>query len=460
MQIRTKINLYFITITASLLLISFISIYFFTVNDRQREFRKHILSKATTRAIYRIKVKSINPELLKTLDFHKKDLLDKENISIYDNINQKIYTNNNSYNFENIIPDFYKKLAQIRNINQTYYTYNQLEIVGKVYPYGGKNYVLVVGAKDTNGVRQLSDLRKNLVYIFIGILTFIGFAGWVFSKKILEPISKVMNQVDEISAINLSQRLTEKKGKKDEISRLIHTFNELLDRLEKAFQIQRAFISHASHELINPLTSISSQIEVSLLNTRSEKEYQTILHSILEDIQRLNAISHQLIKLSKFSNIQNKVDFKMIRFDEFIWQVRKEYLEKHPNSIIQLRIDQLPFEIERLEIYGNETLLQTCINNLIENGIKYSYDNKVELSIDFNKNQIIFEIVNKGEGINEKDMIHIFTPFYRTKQTEKIEGFGIGLSIVKSILDLHRIDIEVNSVLKEKTTFRLKFQTV
>lgn len=460
MQIRTKINLYFITITASLLLISFISIYFFSVNDRQREFRKHILSKATTRAIYRIKVKSINPELLKTLDFHKKDLLEKENISIYNHLNQKIYTNNNSYDFENIIPDFSRKLSYINKIKQTYYTYNQLEIVGKVYPFGGKNYVIVVGAKDTNGVRQLSDLRKNLVYIFIGILTFIGFAGWVFSKKILEPISKVMNQVDEISAINLSQRLTEKKGKKDEISRLIHTFNELLDRLEKAFQIQRAFISHASHELINPLTSISSQIEVSLLNTRSEKEYQTILHSILEDIQRLNAISHQLIKLSKFSNIQNKVGFKMIRFDEFIWQVRKEYLEKHPNSIIQLRIDQLPDEIERLEIYGNETLLQTCINNLIENGIKYSYDNKVELSIDFNKNQIIFEIVNKGEGINEKDMIHIFTPFYRTKQTEKIEGFGIGLSIVKSILDLHRIDIEVNSVLKEKTTFRLKFQTV
>lgn len=460
MQIRTKINLYFITITASLLLISFISIYFFSVNDRQREFRKHILSKATTRAIYRIKVKSINPELLKTLDFHKKDLLEKENISIYNHLNQKIYTNNNSYDFENIIPDFSRKLSYINKIKQTYYTYNQLEIVGKVYPFGGKNYVIVVGAKDTNGVRQLSDLRKNLVYIFIGILTFIGFTGWVFSKKILEPISKVMNQVDEISAINLSQRLTEKKGKKDEISRLIHTFNELLDRLEKAFQIQRAFISYASHELINPLTSISSQIEVSLLNTRSEKEYQTILHSILEDIQRLNAISHQLIKLSKFSNIQNKVGFKMIRFDEFIWQIRKEYLEKHPNSIIQLRIEKLPDEIEHLEIYGNETLLQTCVNNLIENGLKYSYENKVELSIDFNKNQIIFEIINKGEGINEKDMIHIFTPFYRTKQTEKIEGFGIGLSIVKSILDLHKIDIEVNSILKEKTIFRLKFQTL
>jgi len=460
MQIRTKINLYFISITASLLLISFFSIYFFTENDRKREFRKLILSKATTRAIYRIKVKSINPDLLKTLDFHKKDLLEKENISIYDNDNHKIYTNNNTYNFENIIPDFSKKLIQIRNLKETYYTYNQLEIVGKVYPYMGKKYALIVGAKDTIGERQLSDLRKNLFYIFIGILTFIGFSGWLFSKKILEPISKVMNQVDEISAINLSQRLSEKKGKKDEISRLIHTFNELLDRLEKAFQIQRAFISHASHELINPLTSISSQIEVSLLNTRSEKEYQTILHSILEDIQRLNAISHQLIKLSKFSNIQNKVGFKMIRFDEFIWQIRKEYLDKHPQSIIQLRIERLPDEIERLEIYGNETLLQTCVNNLIENGLKYSYDNKVELSIDFSKNQIIFEIINNGEGINEKDLIHIFTPFYRTKQTKEIEGFGIGLSIVKTILDLHKVDVEVNSILKEKTTFRLKFHNI
>jgi signal transduction histidine kinase len=460
MQIRTKINLYFITITASLLLISFISIYFFTLNDRQREFRKHILSKATTRAIYRIKVKSINPELLKTLDYHKKDLLDKENISIYDEGNHKIYSNNYAYHFKHIIPEFQKKIEYIRNVKQTYYTYHQLEIVGKLYPYAGKNYVLLVGAKDSIGIKQLADLRKNLFYIFIGILTFIGLAGWIFSKKILDPISKVMNQVDEISVANLSQRLTEKKGKKDEITRLIHTFNELLDRLEKAFQIQRAFISHASHELINPLTSISSQIEVSLLNTRTEEEYQTILSSILEDIQRLNSISHQLIKLSKFSNIKNKVGFKMIRFDELIWQIRKEYLEKYPESIIQLRIEHLPDEIEKLEIYGNETLLQTCINNLIENGLKYSFENKLELCIDFRNNQIILDVINQGEGIHKKDLMHIFTPFYRTKQSTGIKGYGIGLSIVKTILDLHQASINVKSIPNEKTTFSILFKTI
>jgi signal transduction histidine kinase len=459
MQIRTKINLYFITITASLLLISFISIYFFTLNDRKKEFRKHILSKATTRAIYRIKLKSINPELLKTLDYHKKDLLEKENISIYYEKN-KIYTNNNSYDFKNIIPDFNKKLENIINTKQTYYTFNELEIVCKNYPYADKNYILIVGAKDNIGIRQLENLKKNLIYIYVGILTFIGLAGWIFSKKILEPISKVMNQVDEISAVNLSQRLTEKKGKKDEITRLIHTFNELLDRLEKAFQIQRAFISHASHELINPLSSISSQIEVSLLNTRSNEEYQKILHSILEDIERLNSISHQLIKLSKFSNIQNKEGFKMIRFDELIWQIRKEYLEKHTKSIIQLRIEHLPEEIEKLEIYGNETLLQTCINNLIENGLKYSFENKVELCLDFRNNQIILEVINKGEGINQKDLLHIFTPFYRTKQTTEIQGYGIGLSIVKTILDLHQVSINVESIPNEKTIFRVIFKSI
>ena len=313
-----------------------------------------------------------------------------------------------------------------------------------------------MAAKDSVGEQQLTDLRKNLVYIFISILTFIGLGSWFFSKKILQPISKVMNQVDAISAANLSQRLTEKKGKKDELTRLIHTFNELLDRLEKAFQIQRAFISHASHELINPLSSISSQIEVSLLNSRTENEYKTLLHSILDDIQRLNSISHQLIKLSKFSNISNNEGFKMIRLDEFIWQIRKEYLVKHPESIIQFRIEQLPEEINKLEIYGNETLLQTCINNLIENGLKYSNDNKVELILDF-KHQIILEINNNGDGINEKDLLHIFTPFYRSGQSSSIQGFGLGLSIVKTILDLHKAEIEVKSILGEKTTFRLKF---
>jgi signal transduction histidine kinase len=460
MQIRNKINLYFITLTASLLLISFLSIYFFTLNDRQIEFRKHILNKATTRAIYRIKLKSINPELLKTLDVHKKDLLDQENISIYNEKHQKIYTNNNSYDFKNIIPDFSNKLNYIRSVKETNYNYNALEIVAKVYPFEGKEFILIVGAKDTSGMQQLADLRKNLVYIFIGILTFIGLAGWIFSKKILEPISKVMNQVDEISVANLSQRLTEKKGKKDEISRLIHTFNELLDRLEKAFQIQRAFISHASHELINPLTSISSQIEVSLLNTRSEQEYQSLLHSVLDDIQRLSTISQQLIKLSKFANIRDKVGFKMVRVDEFIWQIRKDYLDKHPSAIIQLKIEKLPEHAEKLEIFGNETLLQTCVNNLIENGLKYSNDNKVEITLDFDDQQIKLNITNRGEGIAEKDLIHIFTPFYRAKQVSEIQGYGIGLSIVKTILDLHKIDIQVKSKLKDKTTFSLIINTL
>lgn len=460
MQIRTKITLYFITITASLLLVSSISIYFFTANARRESFKKHILSKAMTRAIYKIKLKTIESDLLKTLDLHKKDLLDFENISIYNSKNQKIYTNNYSYDFKQILPNFNSKLTYIRNSKELDVVVNELDIVGREYRHDGKKYILLVGARNTIAINQLADLRKVLFYNFIGILSFLGLLGWAFAKKVLEPILNVMNQVDSISEINLSQRLTEKKGKKDEISRLIHTFNELLDRLEKAFQIQRAFISHASHELINPLTSISSQIEVNLLNTRSDEDYQALLHSILDDTKRLSNISQQLIKLSKFSNIKDKVGFKMIRFDEFIWQLRKDYLSKNPTSIIQLKIENLPEKVEDLEIFGNETLLQTCFNNLIDNGLKYSYDNKVELVIYFENKKVHLNISNIGEGINEKDIIHIFTPFYRTKQSSEIQGYGIGLSIVKSILDLHKASIEVNSIIKDKTTFKISFDKI
>jgi signal transduction histidine kinase len=457
MQIRTKITLYFISITASLLIISFFSIYFISANDRQIEFKKHILRKAITRANYRLQVKSIDSQVLKTLDYHKKDVLEKENISIYNENFEKIYTNNDKYNFSNLIPDLTNKLESVKNKGMTDFRVKSIQIVGKLYSFENKNYIILVGAKDVSGINQLEHLRKNLIYIFFGILSFIGLAGWLFSKKILQPISNVMNEVDAISEINLSYRLNEKKNKKDEISRLIHTFNQLLDRLDKAFQIQRAFISHASHELINPLSSISSQIEVTLLNERKTKDYQEILHSILDDIRRLNNISQQLIKLSKYSNIRDKVGFTKIRIDELIWQSRKEFLISHPDAIVQFKIEKLPSNSDILEIVGNETLLQTCINNIIDNGIKYSYDNKVEINLSIEKENLKICISNKGDGIPKDDLIHIFTPFYRNKQVTEIQGYGIGLSIVKTIAELHNIKISVESIQNQTTTFCLVF---
>jgi signal transduction histidine kinase len=456
MQIRTKITLYFISITASLLLVAFASIYFLTANERRIEFHKHIVSKAITRAIYRIKLKTINSSLLKTLDIHKQDLLDYENISIYNQHNKKIYTNNQTYDFAYLFDNLKVTLDQVRSVKQITYVIHSIEIVGQTYNYDGQTYVLLVGAKDTIGFHQLQKLRLNLLYIFICVLTFLGVSGWLFSKRILKPISDVMNEVDDLSVANLSSRLKE-ENKKDEISRLIHTFNGLLDRLEKSFQIQRAFISHASHELLNPLTSITSQIEVSLLSERQKEEYIELLQSVLEDIKRLSMISEQLIKLSKYANMREKVGFKMLRIDELVWHIRQEFLKKHQDATVQFRIDSLPENAEQLEIYGNDTLLETCFHNLIENGIKYSYDKKVEVVLFVDKSELVLQFINAGEGITEKDLINLFTPFYRAKSAVSVQGFGLGLSIVKNILDLHQIQIQVQSIAKQTTTFELRF---
>ena len=80
--------------------------------------------------------------------------------------------------------------------------------------------------------------------------------------------------------------------------------------------------------------------------------------------------------------------------------------------------------------------------------------------MDFRNNQIMLEVINHGEGIHQKDLIHIFTPFYRTKQTSGIKGHGIGLSIVKTILDLHQASINVKSIPNQKTTFRILFKSI
>lgn len=460
MQIRTKITLYFIVITASLLLFSFLVIYFISVKERQKDFQTQLKNKAITTADLLLKVSEVDSLLLKVIDKNRKDLLYFENISIYDFQNKEVYTNNEEIHFQN----FFSNLDSIINIVRIKKEYKTLirsaTIVGQMYSYKNEKYVLLAGAKDLKGEKTLSQLANNLSYIYICVLSFLGITGWMFAKQVLKPISNVMNQVDLLSFKNLKSRL-KVENKKDEIARLTLTFNKMLDRVERTFQLQNSFISNASHEIINPLTSITSEIEVTLLSKRNQDEYIKTLETILQEIRKLNEISEQLINLSKHNESQDRTSFQRIRIDDVLWEAKQDFLQKHTDSKIHFSVGNLPENDFLLFYNANETLLKTCFTNLIDNGVKFSTNKEIKIDLSYSvESDVIITFENDGVGISESEYENLFIPFYRSKKnSSNIKGYGIGLSIVKSILDIHHCEINVSSIPNQKTIFTIVFKT-
>ncbi len=454
MKIRTKLTLQFIAIVSSLLLISLFTIYYFSKQYRKQEFYNQLINKARTTADLLFNVREVDSALLKIIDKNRKDIYSYENISVYNSENEEIYTNNDTLDFRKLLPDLAEAIDHVRKDGQIKSSSGEMEIIGIPYTFHHYHYVIIAGAIDRQGLINIRHLKNMLTVIFFILLIVVGVSGWIYAGRALFPILKVVNEVDKISESNLNLRLDE-GHRKDEIEKLSTTFNKMLERIENAFKIQKTFIANASHELRNPLTKITSQLEVALLNERDNEAYKKIINSVLEDIKNLNEVSHRLLQLTKLKSDEAELSFESLRIDDLIWETKLEFLNMHPDYKVNFYLDHLPENENKLKVSGNAAFLKTCFSNLIENGCKFSDDKTVSISL-MAKSEY-FEIVfkNKGLSIDQQDIPYVFEPFYRSKNSSGSTGYGIGLSLVKRIVTLHKGTINLSSLPDEGTVFTI-----
>jgi signal transduction histidine kinase len=311
--------------------------------------------------------------------------------------------------------------------------------------------VILAVAFDEEGKRNLKHLKIILLISFIcGNLIAIT-SGYFFSKILLLPIRKIADDVNDISAQNLAHRI--KSGNaNDEWNYLTQTLNELLDRLQQSFEMQRRFISSASHELSTPLTSISSQLEVSLQRNREAKEYRGVMQSVYQDVRNLGKLTQTLLEFATASGIKGGIEINSIRIDEVLMQLPGEITKMNKEYSVKLKFDQLPENVERLLVFGNAELLFTAIKNVVTNACKYSPDHLAKIKLLVESKDIIISVEDQGKGISENDLKNIFQPFYRTEDSKTISGFGVGLPLVYRIIKLHKGQIKVNSTVGRGTT--------
>jgi len=314
--------------------------------------------------------------------------------------------------------------------------------------------VVIEGYCDPTGLKELA---KVLIISFLAGLALIAVSGWYFAGQALAPVLRMVREVQSLEPTDLSRRVLMATNR-DELSRLAETFNSLLDRVERAFRMQRLFLANVSHELKNPLTAIRTQLDVALQREREPEAYRRLLASVLDDINAMTEVEENLLQLARIQNGPAHILLEAVRLDELLWQTKDLVQQRYPAYKVSLAFGAMPESEEVLLVNANEALLRTALLNLIDNGCKYSPDQAVQVQADFQENGAHeVEVRNAGPGIPADELPLLFEPFFRSPRHLQLGGSGIGLTLVKGILEIHDITLTVLSPAAGGTVFRLVF---
>lgn len=447
MTIRTKMTILFSSIVTVLLIVFCLIIYFLSEVYRETEYKTRLRQEALTAATIIFNDEEVSPDLLKLITRNQMTALNKEEIVLFNAENKVIFKSGlvNKEIRKEIIDD-------IRVNKEKFWHQEEIEKFGMVFTNRNQEYVIITSAIDKYGLSKQQNLALLLSLGSLLLIVISAALGRFFARGLLNPMQQMIKKIDNITASNLNLRL-HLKNEKDELGQLSLRFNEMLDRLQKAFTLQRSFVSHASHELRTPLTAITGQIQVSLLANDNEHELRLMAKSVLEDVKQLNILTNNLLDLTSIDTEENNIKFTLLHILEELWNTRAEVLKKYPNGNIIITIDG---EEELIpEISANVSLVRIALLNLIENGIKFSKDHTINIKISVIKTQVQLIFQNQTEPISEQELQNIFEPFTRGLNSKKISGHGVGLSLTKRIILLHRGSLIAQLVEEDNIQFEL-----
>lgn len=455
MKIRLKLALLFTALFAALLVTFALIIYYSNARGREDEYFKRLHQQAITKTNLLLGAK-VQPAVLQLIYKNSLNSLPQEEVAVYDTGFHLLYHDAVDIDKVKETKGMIDSIVRLREIR---FYVNDLQAIGFLYTYAGKDYVITAAAKDDYGFRKLRDLRVALLVGFAIAVALTLLAGSLFSRQALQPVSEMVDKVEEITASNLDLRIGEGNGK-DEMAELAITFNRMLDRLESSFDAQKQFVSNISHELRTPLAAIIAELEIASTRERTTREYREIIGLILQDARRLVKLSNGLLDLAKASYDQSEIAFKELRLDELILDTRQNVLKSNPGYKVNIIFEREIEDDDFISVLGNEYLLKVAFTNLIENGCKFSDDKQSAISISFYERNVIIRFSDTGIGIAPEELANIFTPFFRGSNQKYTDGNGIGLSLTDKIIRLHKGSLSVASRLREGTTFTIELPHV
>ena len=357
-----------------------------------------------------------------------------EAIYIFDN-NQRLL-----YSIDHNMPDPIWKKEDLTKLNETSALHRRkghYDIYGMKYTLGNQKYFGIIEAEDVYGNNNLNYLK----YLLFGAYAFGVISVWLLSfylsKKSLLPFDLLRRKIQNYSDPNLKTRLDISK-RKDEIDGVATAFNLMMDRIDLAYSKQKEFTGHASHELRTPLSRITAQIS----NLRDERKLSPELDAELKDIseeayQMADMVS-SLLLFSKITNTEKLKTFPIIRVDELLFYCMNQKSEQYPELKFNFDISSSETMGKTFEINGDEGLLRIAILNIIKNAYLYSDIKEINILLKRESDLVVAEFTNSGKNPKLEDLNDLFETFSRADNSAGITGTGIGLSIVKRVIDYHQ----------------------
>ncbi len=441
MTLKNQIALTFTLITSGILIGICGIIYYFSYQYTRSDFYQRLQERVNIVAAFALEEDELNQKLFNEIRRKYLQPLPTE---------QEFLINLDSIYLPDTLPAFITNTF-INTINRQRFvaqTHHDTSVVGIRYEDNQGDFAVIVAAEDRSGIRKLHNLRRVLFAVVIGYLVLVFFIGRWYARQAIAPLNDFIHQMRTLNTTNLHLRLPE-RGKGDEISQLARTFNNLLNRIETSIETQNNFISNASHELKNPLTVILGEIEIALVQEPSADNYRRALVHIEQEAERLKRLTLRLLKLAQTGFTDSGKELVPVRIDELLIDVVEEM--QMTGAHIRLHFHNMPEETPALEILANANLLKIAFANIIENAVKFSGGQPVEVALICEPAHYAINIHDLGIGIPAKDLDKIFEPFFRSDNAIHFQGFGVGLPLVKKIIDIHEGTIDIQSITQQGT---------
>jgi len=450
MPVKLRITLLFTLIVFVILMLVCGTVYYFSYTNRIDNIRTRLVNRAITLARLLGQSQIFDQALIRKIDSSTMLSMKDKTFQAYDYLNKKIYSYSDALT-DTIMIDT-ATLDDARVKGTIYFKIGKKEAVAYHYVNPYIRIVAVTAAYDEDGKNKIRQLSNILWFSFwSGIIIAFG-GGYFFSDRLLKPIKKIADDINEISAHSLTRRIGTGHIK-DEWFYLSETLNQLLNRLQEGFETQRRFVSNASHELSTPLTAISSQLEVSLQKHRNAEQYRVTMESVYQDVRQLSKLTQTLLEFAQASGNSGGLDLQPVRIDEILMSLPAEMKKSNQEYMVVLLFDDMPAEEQKLIVFGNAELLFTAIKNIVSNACKYSGNHKAIIRLTTDPGEITISIEDNGIGIPESELQYIFQPFYRVDNTAHQSGFGLGLPLASRIIKLHKGNITVTSAKGQGSLF-------
>jgi heavy metal sensor kinase len=324
-----------------------------------------------------------------------------------------------------------------------------------VSPGGNRSYLLQVGTSLESMDAALSRFFQLLLWTVPASIVLMILAGRWMAGLALQPLSRLAAATRQIGVANLQHRLP-LRGSRDQLDDVAHAFNEVLARLEKAVGEMRQFSTALAHELRTPLTALRGEIELALLRSHTPDEHRMSLISQLEEIDRLKRLIDQLLTLARAEAGEIPLKREPVDLSALTSSVIDQLEPIAVSKAIDLRAEvSSPIVVED----SDAEWLRRLLLNLLDNALKFTPEGgSVRVRLAERDGRAALEVGDSGPGMDRSVAARVFQPFYRADESRsgRSEGAGLGLSLVKWIVERHRGHIEVQSEPGRGSTFTVE----